>query len=223
MQACCRLDPAALVLDMDGLLVDSEPLWHEVECAVARAHGGRWTAELSLECIGTGLAATARIMQSRLGLALTESEAVGELVETFLARVGELQLKPGGAELLEAACGRVRLALASSSTRAIVQAVLRRFDLDSKLEVVVSGSEVANPKPAPDVFQRAAERLGLRPSRCAALEDSLAGVRAARAAGMTVVAVPEHPGSFSGLADFVVADLHEVRSLLGWLPPPGSP
>jgi HAD superfamily hydrolase (TIGR01509 family) len=211
------LRPDALVLDMDGLLVDSEPLWHEVEQSVARAHGGSWTAELSRECIGTGLKKTARLMRERLGLGLSEDEAVGELGQAFVERVAELELKPGAAELLGAARGRVPLALASSSSSAIIEAVLGHFELLSLFDAVVSGLAVARAKPAPDIFLRAAELLGLSAARCVALEDSLAGVTSAKAAGMIVIAVPEHDGRpFGVLADYVVGDLHQALRLFAW-------
>jgi mannitol-1-/sugar-/sorbitol-6-/2-deoxyglucose-6-phosphatase len=209
------LRPRALLFDMDGLMVDSEPLWHEVECEVARRHGGAWTEALSHECIGTGLPHSVELMRERLGLALATEAGVGELCATFIARVSELALKPGCRELLDAAHGRLPLALASSSTSELVDAVLARFELAGHFAAVVSGSSVARPKPAPDIFLCAAERLGVPASACVVLEDSAAGVAAGRAAGMVVIAVPERERRrFASLADHVVGDLHEARALL---------
>jgi HAD superfamily hydrolase (TIGR01509 family) len=210
-------EPRALVFDMDGLLVDSEPLWHEVESDVARAHGGRWTRALSAECIGTGLAHAVELMRERLALELPVDEGVAELVARFVERVAELRLQPGSAELVAAAAGRAPLALASSSRRLLIDAVLDRFELTERFDVVVSGEDVAHAKPAPDIFLRAAALLAVPAPACLVLEDSLAGVMAARAAGMPVVAVPESdPAPFRPFADHVVTDLHQVRALLGW-------
>lgn len=207
----------ALVFDMDGLLVDSEPLWHEVELDVAQAHGGRWTAALSAECIGTGLAHAVELMRERLGVELSVEQGVEELCGRFAERVGELRLQPGCAELIAAAARRVPLALASSSRRVLIDAVLARFALGERFATVVSGEDVPRAKPAPDIFLRAAALLGAPAGACLVLEDSLAGVAAAQAAGMPVVAVPEHePERFAALADHVAVDLHEVRALLGW-------
>jgi HAD superfamily hydrolase (TIGR01509 family) len=131
--------------------------------------------------------------------------------------VDGLSLKPGAQEFLDEARGRKRMALASSSPRRLIDAVLARFFLRDHFEVTVSGQEVARAKPWPDVFLRTAELLGEEPGQCLALEDSLNGVKAARAANMTVVAVPE--GAFTGrgfeeVADVVVRDLFEARALV---------
>jgi HAD superfamily hydrolase (TIGR01509 family) len=106
--------------------------------------------------------------------------------------------------------------VASSSARRLVLATLGRFGLIERFDAIVSGDSVARPKPAPDIFLLAASRLGVGPSECVVLEDSLAGVEAARAAGMRVVAVPERIDErFAALADAVVTDLHEAQTLLG--------
>jgi beta-phosphoglucomutase-like phosphatase (HAD superfamily) len=210
-----KLRPSALLFDMDGLMVDSEPLWHEVECEVARRHGGCWTEALSHECIGTGLPHTVELMRERLGLGLEIAPGVSELGSTFIDRVRELALMPGCRELLDAARGRLPLGLASSSTAELIAAVLDRFELGSHFGAVVSGSSVARAKPAPDIFLRAAELLGVPPTSCLVLEDSAAGVAAGRAAGMRVIAVPERDAErFVGLADHVVGDLFAARALL---------
>src|SRR5262249_58583576 len=99
------LRAGALLLDMDGLMVDSEPLWYEVERAFAHARGGLWTIELAHACIGKGLASTLLAMTERFGFATDLEKDGHELVESFIARVGELALKPGCAELLDAARG----------------------------------------------------------------------------------------------------------------------
>ena len=207
----------ALVFDMDGLMVDSEPLWFEVERDFARARGGVWTHALGVACIGQGLTNTLLVMQGELGLAVDVAHDGTELVDRFIARVGELSLKPGFAELFDLAGARgIPRALGSSSARRLVGATVERFGLTGRFDAVVTGDCVVHPKPAPDIFLEAARRIGVAPQDCVVFEDSLAGVRAGRAAGMRVVAVPEHTptGEMTSLADVVVRDLHEARALL---------
>lgn len=210
----------ALLFDMDGLMVDSEPLWLEVGRAFARARGGAWTGDLARACIGRGLANTLRVMQESLGIRVDLEADVPAMVELFLARVSELRLKPGFEELLEEARARgIPRALASSSAQRLVEATLARFGVRDGFDAVVTGDCVARPKPAPDIFLEAARRLGIPPGGCVVLEDSLAGVRAARAAGMSVVAVPEHPATdeMTALADAVVSDLRAARAQLAFV------
>jgi beta-phosphoglucomutase-like phosphatase (HAD superfamily) len=207
----------ALLFDMDGLMVDSEPLWFEVEREFARTRGGHWTEELGTACIGMGMANTLRVMHESFGFPVDVERDAPVIVELFIARVTELTLKTGFDELLaEALSMGVPRALASSSARRLVEATLARFGVRGRFDAVVTGDCVAHPKPAPDIFLEAARRLGVAPEGCVVLEDSLAGVRAARAAGMRVIAVPEGTVSaeMTSLADAVVSDLHAARALL---------
>jgi HAD superfamily hydrolase (TIGR01509 family) len=211
------IDCGALVFDMDGLMVDSEPLWFAVEREFARVRGGDWTPELALTCVGQGTPHTLRVMQHTFGFAVDTERDARAVAEMFISRVHELVLKPGFEELLAAGRGAgLPCALASSSARKLVEATLRRFAVYDRFAAVTTGDDVHRHKPAPDVFLLAAERLGVEPRRCIVLEDSIAGVRAARAAGMRVIAVPERDAErFGELADVVVADLHAARVWLG--------
>jgi beta-phosphoglucomutase-like phosphatase (HAD superfamily) len=206
----------ALVFDMDGLIVDSEPLWFEVERAFARARGGDFTPELARSCIGRGMAHTLGLMHERFGIEVDVERDAAAIADSFIGRVGDLTLKPGFLELFEEARARgIPRALGSSSARRLVEATLGRFGLGESFEAVVTGDCVARPKPAPDIFLEAARRLGVAPGACVVLEDSLSGVEAARAAGMRVIAVPEHGATgFELRADAVVADLRAARTLL---------
>jgi HAD superfamily hydrolase (TIGR01509 family) len=206
----------ALVFDMDGLMVDSEPLWFQVERDFARSRGGDWSEELAHACVGTGIAHTLRSMEEAFGFAVDIERDAQTIVSAFVERVGELSLKRGCGELLDDAHARaVPCAVASSSARRLVEATLSRFGLHERFRAVVTGSCVARPKPAPDIFLEAARRLGAAAEQCVALEDSLAGVLAARAAGMRAIAVPERaPERFAGMADAIVADLHQAREIL---------
>jgi mannitol-1-/sugar-/sorbitol-6-/2-deoxyglucose-6-phosphatase len=208
--------PSALVLDMDGLMVDSEPLWFEVESAFAVRRGGAWTHAHADACVGRGLATTLRVMGETFGFPIDAERDTREIIDGFIARVGDLAYKPGCPELLAAAAA-VPMAVASSSPLRLIRAVLDRFAIASIFRAIVSGEQVAHPKPAPDIFERAAAELGIAPARCAVLEDSFAGVTAGRAAGMFVIAVPEgspEGRGFEAVADVVVKDLFEARAVL---------
>jgi sugar-phosphatase len=202
--------PGALIFDMDGLMVDSEPLWFAVEKAFCAARGGDWTHAHARACIGRGMAATLRAMGDAFGVDIDIDRDAAIIVEDFIARAPELALKPGCIELLDRARGKVPIAVASSSARGLIDAVLGRFDLAARFDAIVSGEIVAHPKPAPDIFLLAAEKLGVAASACAVLEDSIAGVTAGRAAGMFVIAVPEGDPrdlDFARVSDVVVASL----------------
>lgn len=207
---------AALLFDMDGLMVDSEPLWFEVEREFARERGGDFTLELARACIGCGILNTLRVMERTLGIPIEPERDMADVIGRFEARVGQLELKPGFTELFDEAGARgIPRALASSSARRLVHATLQRFGLRERFGAVVTGDCVEHPKPAPDIFLEAARRLGVATHGCVVLEDSQSGVRAGRAAGMKVIAVPEtDPALFEALADAVVADLHAARALL---------
>jgi HAD superfamily hydrolase (TIGR01509 family) len=218
LQRLEKFPPRALILDMDGLMVDSEPLWYRVEGAFCEARGGVWTEELALSLVGRGMLTTLRTMAETFGFPIDVERDARLIVDAFVARVGELELKPGCRELLDAATrARLPLAVASSSPARLITAVLDRFAIAPSFRAVVSGESVARPKPAPDIFLRAAAELGAAPEGCVVLEDSLAGVTAGRAAGMTVIAVPEgrwEGRGFEAVSDAIVPDLHAAWRLL---------
>jgi sugar-phosphatase len=209
--------PSAIVLDMDGLMVDSEPLWFEVESAFCAARGGAWTEEHAHLCVGRGVPTTLEIMSAAFGFPVDIARDTAAILDAFVDHVGALKLKPGCLELLDAAERVVPLAVASSSPLRLIHAVLRRFGITERFRAIVSGESVPRPKPAPDIFLRTARELGVAPERCVVLEDSLAGATAGRAAGMYVIAVPEGPWEgrgFEDVADRVVASLIEARACL---------
>jgi HAD superfamily hydrolase (TIGR01509 family) len=203
---------------MDGLLVDSEPLWYLVERDFAARRGGVFTEQHARDNVGRGIKNTVRVMHELFGFPVDVERDVDELIADFMERTGELTLKPGAAELLARTRGTFGLALASSSHRRLVHKTLAQFDLRPTFDVIVSGEDVARPKPAPDVFLRAAELLDVPIDECVVLEDSVAGVAAGREAGAIVVAIPEGPPDdrpFAKHADVVVRDLFEAAAWLG--------
>jgi HAD superfamily hydrolase (TIGR01509 family) len=183
---------AAVVFDLDGVIVDSEQLWDEVRAQLTVDWGGTYTGEAQRAMMGMSSTEWSRYMHEALGLAQTPEEINDEVVRRMLARYREaLPLIPGAVEAIRRLhTAGVSLAVASSSNRPLIEAVLETAGIDALFSVTVSSEEVPRGKPAPDVYLEAARRLGVEPGRCAAIEDSTNGIRAAHAAGMNVVALP---------------------------------
>jgi HAD superfamily hydrolase (TIGR01509 family) len=207
----------AVVFDLDGVLVDSEHVWDEVREELARERGGRWHDRAQADMMGMSSTEWSRYMHDVIGLREPPEEINDEVVRRMLARYATtLPLVEGAVEAVERLAGSFRLAVASSSNRPLIDAVLSASGLDSHFEATVSSEEVARGKPAPDVFLEAARRLDVSSHRCAAIEDSGNGIRAAHAAGMRVVAIPNRryppPGDAVALADVRLASLNELTS-----------
>ena len=181
----------AVVFDLDGVLVDSEHVWDEVREELARERGGRWHERAQADMMGMSSTEWSRYMHDVVGLSASPDEINDEVVQRMRARyTDDLPLIDGAVEAVERLAGSFRLALASSSNRPLIDAVLVEAGLERFFEATVSSEEVARGKPAPDVFLEAARRLGVAAERCAAIEDSGNGLRAAHAAGMRVIAIP---------------------------------
>jgi HAD superfamily hydrolase (TIGR01509 family) len=181
----------AVVFDLDGVLIDSEHVWDEVREELARERGGRWHSGAQADMMGMSSREWSRYMHEVIGLAEPPAEISAEVVGRMRRRYSEqLPLIDGAVEAVRLLDGSFRLALASSSNREIIDTVLAQAGLVDAFEVTVSSEEVARGKPAPDVFLEAARRLGVAPGRCTAVEDSANGIRAAHAAGMRVIAIP---------------------------------
>jgi HAD superfamily hydrolase (TIGR01509 family) len=207
----------AVVFDLDGVLVDSEHVWDEVREELARERGGRWHERAQAEMMGMSSLEWSRYMHEVIGLAEPPAEINAEVVRRMEARYAEeLPLIDGAVEAVERLSASFRLGLASSSNRPIIDAVLEAAGLKSRFEATVSSEEVARGKPAPDVFLEAARRLVVPPERVAAIEDSANGIRAARAAGMRTIAIPNrrYPPSPDALAlaDAVLGSLAELTT-----------
>jgi len=205
----------AVVLDLDGVLIEGEEVWDDVRQGLVRERGGRWTPQAHVEMMGMSSPEWSRYMAERLGLPMEPEAINAETVARVVARYSqELPLVDGAVEVVRALAGRWPLGLASSANRPIIELVLDRSGLAGCFRAIVSSEEVARGKPAPDVYLEAAARLGVAPAGCAAVEDSANGLRAAAAAGMWVVAVPNRrfpPASeLVEAADLVVADLREL-------------
>jgi HAD superfamily hydrolase (TIGR01509 family) len=203
----------AVVFDMDGVLVDTEHLWDEVREGLTAEWGGRYTPEAQRAMMGMSSREWSRYLHEVVGLREPPDVINEEVVRRMLARYEvELPVVPGAVGAVRRlAEGGFRLALASSSNRELIDTVLRRLGLAALFEVTVSSEEVSRGKPAPDVYLEAAGRLGVDPARCAAVEDSASGIRAAHAAGMRVIAYPNRhypPGEeVLGLAESTLTSL----------------
>jgi HAD superfamily hydrolase (TIGR01509 family) len=182
---------AAVVFDMDGVIVDSEQVWDEVRENYVREVGGTYTDSATRDMMGMSSVEWSRYMADQLGVPGTPEEINAAIVERMLERYGEAPpLIPGAVEAVRGCAERWPLAVASSSNPELIEVVLDVAGLHDVIPVVVSSQEVARGKPAPDVYLEAARRLGVEPQLCAAVEDSHNGIRSAKAAGMRVVAIP---------------------------------
>ncbi|MBV8462727.1 MAG: HAD family phosphatase [Acidimicrobiales bacterium] len=181
----------AVVLDLDGVLVDSEQLWDEARRKVVARQGGRWPPEGTSDMQGMSSPEWSAYLRDRAGLEIDRQEIVDEVVDDLLALLRrELPLIPGAREAVRRLARRWPLALASSANRVVIDAVLAAADLRGAFAATVSSEEVARGKPAPDVYLEAVRRLGQSPELCVAVEDSANGIRSAASAGLRVVAVP---------------------------------
>ncbi len=205
----------AVVFDMDGVLIDSEPVWSQVRAEMAAGHGRTWTEEMHRACMGRGTVEWAEILRDRLGLPMTLEQIIDETRERMLtAYRRRLPLLPGAVESVRRMADGFAVALASGSMTALIEHVLAATGLDRVIPIVVFGDTIPRGKPEPDIYLEAARRLGVPPAECAGVEDSRNGLRALRAAGMKAIAVPS-PGyplapDALALADLRISTLLEL-------------
>jgi HAD superfamily hydrolase (TIGR01509 family) len=207
--------PDAVVFDLDGVLLDSEQLWNEAKQALVREAGGHWRDDAPRAMMGMSSHEWAVYIRDELHVdrpvAEINRDVVRRMEDLYRAR---LPLLPGAVDAVRALAARWPLGLASSSNREIIDLALALSGLASAFTVTVSSEEVERGKPAPDVYLAAARRLGVAPERCVAIEDSSNGLRAAAAAGMPVIAVPNphYPPSEESLAlaAATIGTLHEL-------------
>ncbi|HEY0933555.1 MAG TPA: HAD family phosphatase [Trebonia sp.] len=205
----------AVVFDLDGVLVDSEPVWERVRRGLTASRGGRWPADAQDRMMGMSTAEWSGYMSADFGIPLPPQK-VAELVIAAMAAEYEahLPLLPGAVAAVRGLAPRYRLAVASSAPKSLIDAVLDASGLRPVFAAAVSSEEVPRGKPAPDVYLEAAARLGVSPAHCAAVEDSANGLRSAAAGGLTVIAVPrpEYPPAADalGAARVVLGSLTEL-------------
>jgi HAD superfamily hydrolase (TIGR01509 family) len=207
----------AVIFDMDGLLVDSEPVWDDARKSMADEAGKPWTSEDHEAVMGVSTQEWTAYMIDRLQLTLTPQQVVdaviGRMVEMYRSGIPWFE---GAVDAVELAAGRYRTALASGSHRALIDTVVADPALEGRFEVILSADEVGAGKPAPDVYLAAADRLGVDPKDCVCLEDSGNGILAGVRAGMQVIAVPDPrfppPAAVLEQAHLVLPSLTELSA-----------
>ena len=215
----------AIIFDMDGVLLDSQPLYHRQDIKLL----GRFGKELDVQDVVpySGLATRERMGLYKKDFGIAESvERLAGLSADSMREVfssGEIKPIDGIPELLSFAKGKgLRLGLASSTSRELILVILGRLGLAGFFEAIVSGEDVKSGKPAPDVYLRAAEAVGFLPASCAAVEDSLVGMQAARAAGLTCIAYRNSYTLDYSSADYVVGSFSECIPLFDKLAAGGA-
>ena len=183
--------PEAVLWDLDGTLLDSEQVWWEVEKELFAQHGGEWTEELARSLTGSDLHDSAVLLLEHFGRPdLDPDELVSEMVNRVEERLRRgIEFLPGVEELLrEVARANIPMAIVTASYRPLVDALLSQTDIT--FDALVTGEAVSNGKPDPEPYLTAAKVLGVDPSRCVAIEDSVPGASSASAAGCHVLIIP---------------------------------
>jgi HAD superfamily hydrolase (TIGR01509 family) len=208
---------AAVVFDLDGVLIDSEETWSRVRGEVVARHGGHWTEADQRNVMGDNSRQWSAYITRTWNVPLSEEEIFREVLATMIAAYErELTVLPDAREAVAELGAHYPLAVASSSPRELIGVALRVAGFDSAFRATVSSDEVSHGKPAPDVYLLAAQRLGAPARDCAAIEDSTNGIRAAVAAGMATIAIPNR--AFPP-PDDVLAQAHVVLPSLRALTP----
>ncbi|MGH3626430.1 MAG: HAD family hydrolase [Sciscionella sp.] len=212
--------PRAVVFDMDGVIVESEHLWEELWTAFAAERGARWGPAQTATVQGMSAPEWAAYLAEFSAAPESAQETERLVVDGMVAALaaGRIELLPGSERMVADVSAVAPIAMASSAPRRVIDAVLTQHGIIRYFTATVSSAEVANGKPQPDVYLAAAARIGVPAGACLAVEDSSNGLRAAAAAGMSVIAIPNpgYPPAADALAAavHVAADLDEVRGLL---------
>ncbi|CAN5383994.1 HAD family hydrolase [soil metagenome] len=182
---------AAVLWDLDGTLVDTEPLWMKAEFQLAARHGAEWTHEDGLALVGRSLQSSGSYIKERMGLSDPVDTIVEELVAEMVAALGEgIPWRPGAVEMLEACVeAEIPMALVTMSYRIMTDAIEAALPV---FDVIITGDEVSAPKPDPEPYLAAARALEVDPRDCVAFEDSPTGGTSAFAAGCTTIMLPNY-------------------------------
>ena len=196
--------PAAVLWDMDGTLIDSEPYWLASESAFAAAHDRAWGHEDGLGVIGMSLYESSKLLKARVGSSLEPQQIIDQITDGVLQQLEKsIPWRPGARELLRLLKeNNVRTALVTGSMHRMAQKVADQIGFDA-FDVIVGGDDVVKGKPHPESYLKAASMLGVDPTHCVAFEDSLTGITAAEAAGTKAV----------GVAHIVEIPMSEGRTL----------
>ena len=211
---------SAVVFDMDGVIVDTEQVWDEVREELVAEWGGRYSPGAQRAMMGMSSGEWSRYLHDEIGLPQAPEEISDEVVRRMLDRYRvDLPLIDGAVAAVRELARSFPLAVASSSNRPLIDAVLETAGIADCFAATVSSEEVARGKPSPDVYLEAARRLGVTPTHCVAVEDSANGIRAAAAAGLHVIAYPNRhypPDAESlALADAIIDSLGKLAAAIG--------
>jgi HAD superfamily hydrolase (TIGR01509 family) len=182
----------AVVFDLDGVLIDSEPVWEQVRRGLVAERGGHWAPDAQRRIMGMSTPEWARYLSEDLGVGLPPDEVATTVIDRMAARYTErVPLMAGAVDAVHRLAARWPLGVASSSPPRLIEVVLRSAALRSCFSAVMSTEQVAHGKPAPDIYLAVTAELGCPPPDCAAVEDSANGLRSAAAAGLRVIAIPQ--------------------------------
>jgi HAD superfamily hydrolase (TIGR01509 family) len=182
---------AAVIFDLDGVLLDSETTWVDVKREFTEESGGRWLDRAQWDMLGMSSTEWSQYMHDELGVPVPPERISSEVADRVAERYRErLPLLPGAVDAVRSLAREWPLAVASSSNRNVIDLVIEKAGLADAFAATVSSEEVERGKPAPDVYLEAAGRLDVDPADCVAIEDSTNGIRSADAAGMAVIAIP---------------------------------
>jgi len=219
---------SAVVFDLDGVLVESEHLWEENWSLHAAANDYDWLQSDTATVQGMSVPEWSGYMAERIGRG-RPAEIAEAVIDGMIGALhgGRVDLLPGAPEMVAAAADRVPIAVASSAPRRLIEAVLEATGLRSHFSAFVSSEEVPRGKPSPDVYLEAARRISASPASCAAVEDSSNGIRAAAAAAMAVIAIPNpvyppRPDALALCAKIAASPDEVRRFLIERLPDPDS-
>jgi HAD superfamily hydrolase (TIGR01509 family) len=210
----------AVLFDMDGVLADSEEMWNEIDAAMLLEHGIEYRGEHKGEVLGKSFPLALDFYRSRYELRTTIEEMSlrrHAIANDFYAT--RIDLYPDVPRVLQhIRDSGLKVALATSSIRPLVEPFLKRHNIARFFHAVVTGEDVKNGKPNPDIYLRAASQVDTDPTRCLVIEDALSGVQAGKSAGATVAAIPDarfmDPADYVGRADYILQNLAEVLPLI---------
>ena len=211
----------AVLFDLDGVLADSEPWWTEIDAAMLREHGITYRGEYHRDVLGVSYPVAVEFYRKAFNISAPLDEMMhrrAAIAAEFFAR--DIALFPSThAVVTELRRMQLRLAVGTSSVSTSARPFLERHGLTTFFEVIVTGDEVERGKPHPDIYLRAAEKLGVAPDACLVIEDALSGIASAKAAQMRVAAIPDirfvDPRAYEQAADYLLDSLSEIPPLIG--------
>ena len=210
----------AVIFDLDGVLADSEPWWNQIDAKLLALYGVSYRGEYHRNVLGVSYQLAVEFYKNAFHIPASVEELMrrrGEIATDFFAN--DVGLFPSAKTTLEQLREmNLRLAVATSSVSASARPLLERTGIRSFFSVVITGDEVQRGKPAPDIYLRAADQLGISSEACVVIEDSLAGMAAAKAAKMRVAAIPDRrfvdPREYENEGDYVLGSLSEIPALI---------